>query len=178
MSWIINAGAIPADSWVQDKQIGGGRVVGEGCHWLDFMQYLTGGHIISVSAAMVNKCGVVPICDDKMTITCSFSDGSVGTLHYFANGHRSYPKETFELFCDGKILKLDNFRVLRGYGWNRFRKMCLLRQDKGHKKQFSKFIESIIKTGKHLMAFEEIESVMLASFAAMDSAEQKKTIEL
>jgi len=170
MSWLVNAGHIPADVWIQDRTVGGGRIIGEGCHWLDFMRYLVGEPIVSVSAAMMGQAQGVEICDDKMSVTVSFADGSIGTLHYFANGHKSYPKETFELFCDGKILRLDNFKRLHGYGWSNFRKMNLLSQNKGHKVEFRYFIERIKNGGEPLIPFEEIENVTLASFAAVESA--------
>jgi len=171
MSWLINAGYIPPDMWVQDKSIGGGRIIGEGCHWLDFMQYVAGSPIISVAATMIKETPAVEVRDDKISITVSFADGSIGTLHYFANGHKSYPKESFELFCDGKILKLDNFRKLRGYGWNNFGRMNLFSQDKGHKAQFRCFVERIAKGGQPLIPFEQIANVTLAGFAAIESAE-------
>ena len=170
MVWVINAGEIPANAWVQNKNIGGGRIIGEGCHWLDFMSYVAGSPIVSVGATMMGRTVGVAVRDDKMSITVNFADGSIGALHYFANGHKSYPKETFELFCDGKILRLGNFRKLRGYGWNNFRKMNLFSQDKGHKNQFCRFIEQIISGGEPLMPFEEIENITLASFAAVESA--------
>lgn len=134
------------------------------------MTYVVDSPIVSVSAAMVGQAPGLPVRDDKMSLTVSFGDGSIGTLHYFANGHKSYPKETFELFCDGKILKLNNFRKLHGYGWSNFKKTNLWNQDKGHKAEFRAFIETIAKGGNPLIPFEQIENVTLASFAAIDSA--------
>jgi len=171
MVWLINAGHIPADVWVQDKTLGGGRIIGEGCHWLDFMQYVVGKLITSVSSTMIGDARGVEIRDDKMSITIGFADGSIGTLHYFANGSKSYPKETFELFCQGKVLKLDNFRKLVGYGYKGFKKMNLWSQDKGHNNQFKAFIKRISEGGQPLISFEEIENVTLTSFAAVKSAE-------
>jgi predicted dehydrogenase len=135
------------------------------------MRYLAAEPIISVSATMMGQARGVEICDDKMSITVGFADGSIGTVHYFANGHRSYPKETFELFCDGKILQLDNFRKLSGFGWSNFRKMNLFSQDKGHKAEFRYFVERIKNGGDPLIPFVEIENVTIASFAAVESAE-------
>lgn len=178
MTWLVNAGYIPADTWIQKKTVGGGRIIGEGCHWLDFMRYLAGEPIASVSAMMIGKAPGVEVCSDKMSITVKFADGSIGTVHYFANGHKSCPKETFELFCDGKILHLDNFRKLRGYGWPDFRKMNLWAQDKGHKAEFRKFVERIKTGGEPLIPFEEIENVTLATLAAVDSAEDAGVINI
>ncbi|NIA07973.1 MAG: dehydrogenase, partial [Actinobacteria bacterium] len=91
-------------------------------------------------------------------------------LHYFANGHKRYPKETVELFCDGKVLHLDNFRKLKGFGWSNFRQMNLWRQDKGHHNEYGRFIERIVSGGEPLIPFSEIENVTLASFLAVESA--------
>jgi predicted dehydrogenase/NADPH:quinone reductase-like Zn-dependent oxidoreductase len=171
MNWLINAGNIPADVWIQDLNIGGGRVIGEGCHWIDFMSYIADASVVSVSAMMIGADSSEQVKTDKMSIILSFADGSIGTLHYFANGSKSYPKETFELFCQGKVLKLDNFRKLTGYGFKGFKKMNLWSQDKGHNNQFKAFIKRISEGGQPLISFEEIENVTLASFAAVQSAE-------
>ena len=175
MNWLINAGSIPADVWIQDIYIGGGRIIGEGCHWIDFMSYLANSPVASVSAMMVGMETSEQVKTDKMSITLSFADGSIGTLHYFANGTKSYPKECFQLFCQGKVLELDNFRKLKGYGFKGFKKMNLLSQDKGHRNQFSLFVESINQGGNSLIPFDQIENVTLASFAAMESARTGNT---
>ena len=93
-----------------------------------------------------------------------------------SNGHKSFPKEQLDVFCDGKILKLDNFRRLKGYGWRHFTKMNLFSQDKGHKRQFSRFIQCIAQGGEPLIPFAEIENVTLASFAAVRSASEQTII--
>lgn len=178
MSWTVNAGDIPADVWIQDPQVGGGRIIGEGCHWIDFMSYLAGSSVSSVFAMMVGKDTSEQVKTDKMIITVSFSDGSIGVLQYLANGSKSYPKETFQLFCQGKVLKLDNFRKLIGYGFKGFKKMNLWAQDKGHKKQFTELVKVISKGGEPLISFDEIKNVTLASFAAMESAQSNCKISL
>ena len=169
---------MPSDVWIQDIKVGGGRIIGEGCHWLDFMLYLTGSPITRVSATMVGQNCPEEVKTDKMSITVSFENGSIGTIHYFANGSKSYPKETFELFCQNKILKLDNFKKLTGYGFEGFKKMSLWSQDKGHNEQFKSFIKRINEGGDPLILFEDIENVTLASFAAMESAQSGQTIKL
>ncbi len=178
MNWLINAGFIPEDVWIQNKLVGGGRIIGEGCHWIDFMSYVVGKPVATVSAAMINTTEGIKVRDDKISIILTFADGSVGTLNYFANGHKSYPKEAFELFCDGKVLHLDNFRKLKGYGWNNFKKMNLWNQDKGHKAEFQRFVEHIASGGESLISFEEIENATLASFAAVKSAESFSVVNI
>ena len=115
---------------------------------------------------------------NKATITLTFGDGSIGTLHYFGNGHKSYPKETLEVFCDGKALRLDNFRVLRGYGWPGFSKMKLMRMDKGHAEGFRRFVEAVARGGASVIPFAEIENVMRATFAAVESARSGCTVKV
>lgn len=176
MSWVINAGHIPSHVWVHDRNIGGGRIIGEGCHWMDFMLFLADAPIQSVSAVMMGEKGGEEIRDDKMTISMRFTDGSIGTLHYFANGSKSFPKETFELFCGGKVFLLDNFRKLKGYGVKGFKNRNLLTQDKGHRNQFKSFIAKIEQGESPLIPFDQIENVTLASFRALESAASGETI--
>ncbi len=167
---LVNAGHIPADHWAQDPKVGGGRIVGEGCHWIDLLRFLIGSPIVSVQAAMIGDVRGVATRNDHISISLAFADGSLGNVHYFANGHRAFPKEKLDVFCEGRVLSLDNFRALRGYGWPGFRKMRLLRQDKGHDAEIGRFVERIAKGGEPLIAPEEIWNVTEASFAAERSA--------
>src|SRR5882762_7990895 len=129
---LVNAGAIPSDHWTQNKAVGGGRVVGEGCHFIDLLRHLAGASIVGYRVvALDQRHHALQVTDDKVTITLEFADGSVGTVHYLANGDKGFPKERLEVFCAGKVLQLDNFRRLRGWGWKGFSKMHLWRQDKG-----------------------------------------------
>src|SRR5690606_31359851 len=124
----VNAGAIPADHWTQDPAVGGGRIVGEACHFIDLLRFLAGAAIVSHEVRTMEAA-----TGDTATITLSFADGSIGTVHYFANGSKSFPKERLEVFAGGRILQLDNFRRLKGFGWPGFKRMSLWRQDKGQK---------------------------------------------
>jgi predicted dehydrogenase/threonine dehydrogenase-like Zn-dependent dehydrogenase len=127
----MNAGAIPADHWTQDKLVGGGRIIGEACHFVDLMRYLAGSEIVSVQARRMGDNAHQAITEDKAAIILAFADGSFGTIHYLANGSSSFPKERIEVFTAGRVLQLDNFLKLRGFGWPGFSKMNLWRQDKG-----------------------------------------------
>lgn len=176
MSMMVNAGYSSPDSWVQDPKIGGGRIIGEGCHWIDLMSFLAGAPVARVTASRVGSSPAVPIRDDKTTITLEFADGSIGTLHYFANGHYSYQKETLEVFCDGKVLRCDNFTVLRGFGWSGFKKSKFWRWDKGHRGEYEALAASIAAGGPPVMPFEQIENVMRATFAAVESAKSGQPI--
>lgn len=139
----VNAGFVPSDNWVQDYNIGGGRIIGEACHFIDLMRFLAESEIVSVSARRMGGAPGVEVADDKAMITLGFSDGSVGTIHYLSNGSSSFPKERIEVFAAGRILQLDNFRKLRAYGWPGFNKMNLWKQDKGQRECVRRFLHAI-----------------------------------
>jgi predicted dehydrogenase len=139
----VNAGAIPPAHWTQDKAIGGGRIVGEACHFVDLLRHLAGAPIARAHAVVLGRHPALQVTDDKATLTLEFEDGSVGTIHYLANGDRSFPKERLEIFCAGRVLQLDNFRTLRGWGWKGFRKLGLWRQDKGQNACAAAFVAAV-----------------------------------
>jgi predicted dehydrogenase/threonine dehydrogenase-like Zn-dependent dehydrogenase len=176
MNMTINAGIIPADHWVQNPEIGGGRILGEGCHFIDLLSFIASSPIKSVSAAMVGDGPAVR--DDKISIMLEFADGSIGTVNYFANGAKSYPKESLEIFSEGKVLRLDNFRLIRGFGFNSFKKFKTARQDKGHAAQFDLFIKRVEQGGEPLIPFSQLKNVTRASFAAVRSARERMIISL
>ncbi|MBN1515447.1 bi-domain-containing oxidoreductase [Candidatus Sumerlaeota bacterium] len=168
LTMTVNSGAIPADHWTQDPQAGGGRIIGEACHFIDLLLYLTGAKIQTVSAMMVGEGPAVR--EDKMSILLGFEDGSVGTINYFSNGAKSYPKETLEVFSDGRIMRMENFRLTRGYGFPRLSKFKTSRQDKGHQAEVEAFITRVSEGGAPLIPFSELANVTRASFAAVQSA--------
>lgn len=153
MVMMVNAGHIPSDHWTQDLQVGGGRILGEACHFIDLLRHIVDSKIMSVHAVKMSSPSE-NVTEDKATITLTFEDGSIGTIHYFANGHNSFPKERLEVFVGGKILELDNFITLKGYGWSNFRKMRSS-QDKGHANGVNAFINGI-KEGYYPIPLEEI----------------------
>ncbi|MGO4776362.1 Gfo/Idh/MocA family protein, partial [Lysobacter sp. 2RAB21] len=137
----VNAGAIPADHWTQDPQLGGGRLIGEACHFVDLLRFLAGSPIVGHQLTAVGDAS--GIRSDRISFTLSFADGSFGTVHYLANGHKSFPKERLEVFTAGRVLALDNFRKLRGYGWPGFSKMNLWSQDKGQAACAAAFMQAV-----------------------------------
>jgi predicted dehydrogenase len=139
----VNAGAIPPGHWTQNTSIGGGRIVGEGCHFVDLLRHLVGAPIARARAVALGRHPALRVTDDKATLTLEFEDGSVGVIHYLANGERAFPKERLEIFCAGKVLQLDNFRTLRGWGWNGFHKLGLWRQDKGQAACAAAFVSAV-----------------------------------
>ena len=162
----INAGAIPADHWTQDVASGGGRIIGEACHFIDLMRFLAGSKIISLQALSMGESLGVDITEDKASITLGFSDGSFGTIHYLANGSKKFPKERIEVFSGGRVLQLDNFIKLRGFGWPSFKKMNLWQQDKGQKACAAAFLKSIENGGACPISVEEIFEVAQVSIEA------------
>ena len=164
----VNAGSIPAEHWTQDPEIGGGRIIGEACHFIDLLRFLACAPIVSVQVVGLDPRGQ-GMCTDKVSFTLCFADGSMGTVHYLSNGHKSFPKERLEVFCAGRILQLDNFRSLRGYGWPGFSKMNLWRQDKGQTACAAAFIDAIRLGRPAPIPFEELVEVTRTSFDIVDA---------
>lgn len=144
----VNAGHIPLDHWTQDKKIGGGRIIGEACHFIDLLRYLANATIVDFKVSKQ--------AEDQCSITLCFADHSFGTIHYFANGHSSFPKERLEVFVGGKVLQIDNFRRMSGWGWKAFSKMNLWRQDKGQKQAVQQFVNAINTGGPSPIPLAEI----------------------
>ncbi|MCP5410260.1 MAG: bi-domain-containing oxidoreductase [Chromatiaceae bacterium] len=154
----VNAGAIPADHWTQDAEVGGGRIIGEACHFIDLLRHLADNPITTYS-----QTGMDVSTADTVTLQLSFADGSIGTVHYFANGDKSFPKERLEVFCEGRVLQLDNFRKLTGFGWPGFRKMKLWKQDKGQRACARAFVDAIREGKASPIPLDEILEVSRVS---------------
>ncbi len=157
----VNAGSLPADHWTQDAAIGGGRIIGEGCHFIDLMRFLSGAAI-----ERWHVTGKGPLT----SITLTFADGSLGTLHYLTNGHPAFPKERVEVFCGGRMLQLDNFRKLRAYGWKGFGGVTRWRQDKGHAACAAAFVTAIRNGGGAPIPPEELLEVARVTVAVGEAA--------
>ena len=166
----VNSGAIPPDHWTQDAGVGGGRIIGEACHFIDLLRHLAGYPITGVQATMIGGGAAVPVHADKISFTLRFADGSFGTVHYLANGNKSFPKERIEVFCAGRILQLDNFRKLTGWGWPGFRKMNLWRQDKGNEACARAFVDAVRRREVDPIPFEELIEVARVSFEVVEAA--------
>ena len=143
----VNAGHIPDGEWPQDWELGGGRIIGEGCHFIDLMRFLVGSKIASIQTRRIDNLKSSKITEDKAVIILGFEDGSFGTINYLANGSSKFPKERVEIFVSGRVLQLDNFVKLRAYGWPGFKKMNLWKQDKGQVACASETVQAI-KEGK------------------------------
>ncbi len=173
---LVNAGKLPEDHWLLDRRIGGGRIIGEGCHWFDLMSFVLGQPIVGVSAWTTGD-RTADRGNEGTSVTLRFADGSLGALQYFSQGHRSFPKERMSVFCDGRALELDDFRRLRGWGWPNFRRMNLFRQDKGHSAELSEFVRRVAEGGPPLLDFSELVNVTESTFAAAELPSQRMQAE-
>ncbi len=152
----MNAGMIPKESWTQDIEIGGGRIIGEACHYIDLMRYLTGSKIKKFNAIKMGDNNYSEVTEDKAIITLEFEDSSIGSIHYYANGGTIFPKERIEVFCNNAVLQLDNFKKLKGYGWKGFTKMNLWNQDKGQDNCTKEFMHAVQNGGASPIPQDEI----------------------
>lgn len=171
----MNAGFIPKEVWVHDLEIGGGRIIGEACHFIDLCSYLAGSKVISVC---MNAMGVNPEeSTDNASILLRYENGTNAVINYFANGSKSYDKERVEVFSQERILILENWRKLKGYGVKGFSKMSGS-LDKGQKAEFSMLNERIQNGGEPLIPFDSIVNTTKASFAAIQSLKERKWIDV
>lgn len=171
----MNAGNIPANVWVHDMLVGGGRIIGEACHFIDLITYLTGS---KVKAVCMNAMGVNPEENtDNASILLKYENGSSGVINYFSNGSKAYSKERVEVYSQERTLIMDNFRTTVGYGIKGFSKLKTS-LDKGHQNQFHKLIAQTKSGGNPLIPFDEIVNTTKASFAAVESLQKGQWIEL
>lgn len=162
----MNAGFIPPEMWVHDMEVGGGRIIGEACHFIDLCSFLTGSKVVEV---MMNSLGENPEENtDNASIVLRYENGSNAVINYFANGSKSYPKERIEVFTQEKVLVIDNWRKLIGFGTKGFSKLSG-KMDKGQKTQFAMLNDRIINGGKPLIPFESIVNTTRASLYAIKS---------
>ncbi len=162
----VNAGALPLSHWTQDPQVGGGRIIGEGCHFIDLLSFLVGQPPVSVNAQALPDGGTYR--QDCVTLTCAFADGSLGTLSYLANGDKSFPKERVEVFGGGRVGVLDDFRSLELVRDGRRKVLhARLGQDKGHRAAWQAFLAAAAGGKPAPIPYDHLIGVTRATFAAM-----------
>ncbi|MBN2678465.1 MAG: bi-domain-containing oxidoreductase [Anaerolineaceae bacterium] len=169
----INAGYLPKDHWLNDLETGGGRIIGEACHFIDYLCYLVGACPENVTAQALPDNGTYS--EDNILLTFNFSDGSLGTIMYLSNGDKAFPKERIEVFCGGRVAVLDDFRRLELYqkGSRKiYRKF--LRQDKGHRAAWSAFLTAIATGGEPPIPYDQLLGVTSATFAAVSAIKDRK----
>lgn len=170
----VNAGAIPADVWVHDMQVGGGRIIGEACHFIDLITYFTGSKVQSVC---MNAMGENPSNNtDNATILLKYENGATGIINYFSNGSSSYSKERIEIYSLERTAVIDNFRKTKVFGFKGLRSFST-KLDKGHKMQFESLIDQVKNGGQPIIPIEEIVNTTKASFAAIESLEKNTWID-
>ena len=162
----INAGSIPLNHWTHDPEIGGGRIIGEACHFVDFITFLVGAPPVSVTAHALPDNGKYR--DDNVSMTFTFADGSIGIVDYLANGDKSFPKERVEVFCGGQICVLDDFVSLQMVKDGK-KKAERGAQNKGWVDEWKAFAKSIREGGEPPIPYEQLIGVTKSTFAVVES---------
>ena len=174
----VNAGRLPREHWTQDPREGGGRIIGEVCHFIDLMQFLTGALPVRVYAEEIETRNHEIVCEDSVFITIRFSDGSNGCIAYLSEGDRALPKERIEIFGQGRTFVLDDFRSARAYYRGRERKMRLRSQDKGQWEQ-AKALRAMLVEGRPApITLAELEATTRATFRIRDALRWRRPMEL
>ena len=169
----VNAGSIPLNHWTQDPEIGGGRIIGEACHFIDFITFLVGEAPVSVSAHTLPDIG--KYSEDNVSMTFTFPDGSIGVVDYLANGDKSYAKERVEVFCGGQVSVLDDFVSLETVRDGR-KTRTKSAQDKGWVNEWKVFVKSIRNGGEPPIPYEQLIGVTKSTFAAIESIRTSKPV--
>jgi len=171
----MNAGFIPANVWVHDMAVGGGRIIGEACHFIDLITYFTGSKVIAVC---MNAMSLNPSENtDNASILLKYENGSTGVINYFSNGSKAYSKERIEVYSQERTAIIDNFRITTGFGFKQFSKLKTS-LDKGHKNQFQQLIAAVKNGGTALIPMDEIVNTTRASFAAIESLKTNSWINI
>ena len=171
----VNAGYIPLNHWTQDPAIGGGRIIGEACHFVDLIIYLVGSLPVSVAAHALPDGGKYR--EDNVSMTFTFNDGSIGVVDYLANGDKSFPKERVEVFCGGQVSVLDDFVALQTIRDGR-KTETKSAQDKGHVAVWKAFVKSIREGGDPPIPYDQLIAVTKATFAAVESLRSSKSVSI
>lgn len=172
---LVNAGALPGEHWANDPEVGGGRILGEACHFLDLAMFLVGFPITSVEA---NAMGATSrLADESVTIQLRFADGSIAGLDYWCNGPKSFPKERVEVFSGGRGVVIDNWRRLEAYDWPGMPTMRI-RQDKGHEAEIRAFLRQVQQGGAALIPYSDLDLVTRATLAVERSLTGRNCISI
>lgn len=172
INYRINAGTIPADHWIHDQEIGGGRIIGEVCHFVDLCMYITGSKIMSIAA---NVMSTPQNLMDTLVVNISFANGSIASISYFSNGNRAVNKEYLEVFYANQVAIIDDFKKMSVFSEHQT-KMNLSKKDKGHDEEVKKFISSIKEGKESPISFDEIYLSTLATFKIIESIKNRKIV--
>ncbi len=174
----VNAGRIPNEHWMQNAQEGGGRIIGEVCHFIDLMQYLTGALPVSVFAESISANSSKIVDADSVFITLRFADGSNGTIAYISEGDKGLAKERVEIFGGGKIFVLDDFRRATLYRDGREEQVTLKTQDKGQQAQVRQVCANVLEGGPPLISIDDLAATSRATFRVLDSLRERQPFEI
>jgi predicted dehydrogenase/threonine dehydrogenase-like Zn-dependent dehydrogenase len=170
----VNAGAVPANSWVQDEVEGGGRIIGEACHFVDLIHALSGGLTKSVSAVAMQENAEQPM-QDTVAIALELDNGSIGSIVYVANGDKAFPRERIEIFRAGAVGTIENFRCYAVTQGGRTRRKKALSLDRGHAAELTTFF-SAIRIGTQPVAIEDYAATTLATFRIQQALREKALV--
>jgi predicted dehydrogenase/threonine dehydrogenase-like Zn-dependent dehydrogenase len=174
----VNAGRIPKEHWIQDKREGGGRIIGEVCHFVDLMQYLTNSLPLRVYAESIRARSHQTIDEDSVFITISFEDGSAGTICYLSEGDRSLPKERIEIYAESKSFIIDDFRSATLYQNGKEQKIKLANQDKGQADELRSLCNVVLGKEKAPITLESLKATSLVTFRVIESLKLRKALDL
>jgi predicted dehydrogenase len=177
MHYQVNAGYIPLEHWVHDPAVGGGRIIGEACHFVDFLSFLTNSHPTSLHAQAIPNAGRYN--NDNVVITLRFHNGAIGTLTYLANGDKAYPKEQVHVSGGGAVAFLNDFRSLELYKNGRKKThKTHFRQEKGHRQELEAFLQAIRNHRESPIPFENLVATTLTTFRILDSLRSEQVVEI
>jgi polar amino acid transport system substrate-binding protein len=174
----VNAGRIPNEHWMQNAEEGGGRIIGEVCHFIDLMQYLTGALPVSVFAESISANSSKIVDADSVFITLRFADGSNGTIAYLAEGDKGLAKERVEIFSGGKVFVLDDFRRATLYRDGREEQVTLKAQDKGQHEQVRQVCANVLGGGPALIGLDDLAATSRTTFRVLDSLRERQPFEI
>ncbi|MBK7630206.1 MAG: hypothetical protein IPJ23_05830 [Ignavibacteriales bacterium] len=174
INYRINAGTIPKEHWVQDKEIGGGRIIGEVCHFIDLCIFIAGSPVESISAEEMETSDSLM---DTININLKFTNGGIASISYFSNGDKSLPKEYLEVFSGGKVMILDDFKELKIYG-SKLKTIKIKKQDKGHAAEINMFINSLKNGLPSPIPFRDLYLSSLVTFKAIEAIKTRTVIKI
>jgi predicted dehydrogenase len=174
MVFRINAGKLPKEHWVNDPEIGGGRIIGEICHFIDLAYYYAGSSVKSLYATEIKDADLL---QDTLVIQLAFDNGSIASINYFSNGNKKLPKEYIEIYAGGITAVIDDFRQLKVFG-NKISGYKLKKQDKGHRAEIEVFLDSIKKGKQSPIPFEDLVHTTAVTFMVAESLKKGQPVYL
>lgn len=176
ISYRVNAGRIPKSHWLQDPRQGGGRIIGELCHFIDFMQFMTGSLTTRVYGESITSRNNEVVDEDNVFVTLRFADGSNGSIAYVSEGDKSLPKERVEIFCGGKSFVLDDFRSAMTYQSGREETIKTRQQDKGQANETRAVCDVVLKGSPAPISLSDLATTTLATFRIRESLRKGTSI--